>query len=206
MSKVKDLRKEIATIPDQEGLRLKAEFGAWQKIIDGEGVVEYRKGKESCLSIAGFAHTYVRFLGRHKFDMMEGFDPPAERFCIQYEYKGQDGITYDAVRDMTETERELFLMLLSIHKYLDILYRLIQENIMSNYDANYAIYWDTLEISTVSSNGPRFIIDVDNWGNGPHAQYINADGRLWAVRISYEDAVRYELETVEAPLTAEDVF
>lgn len=71
---------------------------------------------------------------------------------------------------------------------------------------DYAIDWDTLEISTVSSNGPRFIIDLANWGNGPHAQYINADGRMWAQRISEADAVRYELATVEAPLTVEDVM
>lgn len=71
---------------------------------------------------------------------------------------------------------------------------------------DYVIDWDTLEISTVSSNGPRFILDVTNWGNGPHAQYINADGRMWSHLISKADAVRYELATVEAPISYEDVL
>jgi hypothetical protein len=71
---------------------------------------------------------------------------------------------------------------------------------------DYEIDWNDMTISSVSSNGPRFIIDVDNWGNGPHVQYINADGRMWAHKIAEADAVRYELLTVEAPLVAEDVM
>lgn len=69
---------------------------------------------------------------------------------------------------------------------------------------DYAIDWDTMEISAVETNGPRLILDVEDWGTGPHAQYINADGRMWAHLITEADAVRYELATVEAPLTAAD--
>ena len=71
---------------------------------------------------------------------------------------------------------------------------------------DYVIYWDTLEISTISSRGPRAIVDVANWGTGWHVQYVNADGRMWAQLVSNEDAIRLELELVEAPLTVKDVM
>lgn len=122
---LKDLRKDQPIEVDAHGVELQEAYNEWLEMVEGrEGQIRYDH-QVRVNWLIGYHHSYVYFMGRDKWRIPKdkqgnpADEDHAPGCFVRFNYKGTDGKNYDAVRPMTETEKELFLYIKSIRDFID---------------------------------------------------------------------------------------